>query len=84
MVAHYGGNVIQQIGDHEGSLGVHMIVPKRMLKNQVIEQTGINSFALFSEAATQVLRLSEFCDTLYDYKDSYEHIGEVKKRLYMI
>ena len=38
MVAHYGGNVIQQIGEREGSLGADVIVPKRTLKNQVIEQ----------------------------------------------
>lgn len=81
-VAHYGSYVIQQMGDREELLGADVIVPNRMLKNHVIEQTGIKSYGLFSEAAMQALRLREFCDTLYDYTESYDHIGEVKMVVY--
>jgi uncharacterized protein YndB with AHSA1/START domain len=82
IVAHYGSYVIQMMGDREELLGADVIVPNRMLKNRVIEQTGIQSYALFSEAATNVLRLPELADALYDYTDSYEHIGEVKMVVY--
>jgi len=82
MVVHYGSYLIQQMGDREELLGADVIVPHRMLKNHVIEQTGIKSYALFSEAAMHALRLREYCDTLHDYTDSYEHIGEVKMVVY--
>ena len=84
MVAHYGSYLVQQMGDRQELLGADVIVPHRMLKNHVLEQTEIKSYALFSEAAMHALRLREFCDTLHDYTDSYEHIGEVKMVVYDI
>ena len=82
MVAHYGSYAIQKMGDREELLGADVIVLHRMLKNQVIEQTGIKSYALFSEAAMQAVRLREYCDKLQDHIETYEHIGEVKMVVY--
>ena len=82
MVVHYGSYLVQQMGDREELLGADVIVPHRMLKNQVVEQTGIKSYTLFSEAAVSALRLREFTDALLDYTDTYEHIGEVKMAVY--
>jgi len=78
MVIHYGEYVIQKLGDREELLGADVIVPHRMLKNHVIEQTGIESYALFSEAAAEVLKLSELAYPLLPHVEAYEHIGEVK------
>ena len=47
------------------------------MKNQVIEQTGVQAYALFTEIAAKSLELDKFCDELKPYKDSYEHVGEV-------
>jgi hypothetical protein len=77
MCIHYGEYMIQKLGDREELLGADVIVPHRMLKNQVIEKTGIHSYALFSEAAANALNLQQLCDPLASYKESYEHIGEV-------
>lgn len=82
MVTHYGSYLVQHLGDREELLGADVIVPHRMLKNQVIEQTGIKAYALFSEAARQALHLGEFCEALHDYTEAYEHIGEVKMVVY--
>ena len=41
MVIHYGEYSIQKLGDREELLGADVIVPHRMLKNNVIERTGI-------------------------------------------
>src|SRR6185436_20893290 len=49
MCIHYGEYVIQKLGDREELLGADAIVPHRMLKNSVIEKTGIKAYALFSE-----------------------------------
>lgn len=77
MCVHYGEYMVQTLGDRKELLGADVIVPHRMLKNQVIERTGIKSYALFSEAAANALGLYRLCTSLTPYKDSYEHLGEV-------
>jgi hypothetical protein len=78
MVIHYGEYVIQKLGDREELLGADVIVPHRMLKNDVIEKTGIESYALFSDAAAQASNLSQLAYPLVAHSETYAHIGEVK------
>src|SRR5215216_896790 len=77
MCTHYGEYLIQKLGDREELLGADVIVPHRMLKNHVIEKTGIKSYALFSDVAAQKLNLLEYCEKLVPHMEVYEHIGEV-------
>lgn len=77
MCVHYGEYMIQSLGDREELLGADVIVPHRMLKNQVIEKTGIKSYALFSEAAANALGLRRLCTSLTPHNEYYEHLGEV-------
>jgi hypothetical protein len=77
MCIHYGEYLIQKLGDREELLGADVIVPHRMLKNGVIEQTGIKSYALFSDVAAQKLNLLEYCEKVIPYAETYEHLGEV-------
>jgi hypothetical protein len=78
MVIHYGEYAIQKLGDREELLGADVIVPHRMLKNNVIEQTGIISYASFSDAAAQASRLTELAFPLVEHSEVYEHLGEVR------
>jgi hypothetical protein len=77
MCIHYGEYLIQKLGDREELLGADVIVPHRMLKNHIIEQTGIKSYALFSEAAAAALGLHDLCDILVSHQETYEHLGAV-------
>lgn len=77
MYIHYGEYLIQKLGDREEPLGADVIVPHRMLKNRVIEQTGIKSYALFSDVAAHKLNSLEYCRKVIPHIESYEHIGEV-------
>ena len=77
MCIHYGEYLIQKLGDREELLGADVIVPHRMLKNHVIEQTGIESYALFSDVAAQKLDLLEYCEKVVHHSEKYEHLGEV-------
>lgn len=77
MCIHYGEYILQRLGDREELLGADVIVPHRMLKNSVIEKTGIKSYALFSEAAAQALGLHNLCTPLIPHGETYEHLGEV-------
>lgn len=81
MVTHYGEYVIQKLGDREELLGADVIVPHRMLKNTVIEQTGIVSYALFSEAAAHASQLSDLAYPLVSHSETYQHLGEVKMQV---
>lgn len=81
MVIHYGEYVIQKLGDREELLGADVIVPHRMLKNSVIEQTGIESYALFSDAAVTASNLPQLAYPLIAHSETYEHIGEVKMQV---
>jgi uncharacterized protein YndB with AHSA1/START domain len=74
---HHTEYLIQKLGDREELLGADVIVPHRMLKNHVIEQTGIKSYALFSDVAAQKLNLLEYCDRVVPHSETYEHLGEV-------
>jgi hypothetical protein len=77
MCTHYGEYLIQKLGDREELLGADVIVPHRMLKNHVIEKTGIKSYALFSDVAAQKLNLLEYCEKVVRHTETYEHLGEV-------
>jgi hypothetical protein len=81
MVIHHGEYVIQKLGDREELLGADVIVPHRMLKNSVIEKTGIESYALFSEAAAETSNLSQLAFPLIAHSETYEHIGEIKMQV---
>jgi len=81
MVVHYGEYAIQKLGDREELLGADVIVPHRMLKNNVIEQTGIESYALFSEAAAEASKLSQLAYPLVAHSEVYAHLGEVKMQV---
>ncbi len=77
MCTHYGEYLVQKLGDREELLGADVIVPHRMLKNHVIEKTGIKSYSLFSDVAAQKLNLLDYCEKIVPHAESYEHLGEV-------
>jgi len=81
MVIHHGEYAVQKLGDREELLGADVIVPHRMLKNHVIEKTGIESYALFSEAAAEASLLSSLAYPLVAHSETYEHIGEVNMQV---
>jgi hypothetical protein len=70
MCIHYGEYLIQKLGNREELLGADVIVPHRMLKNEVIEKTGINSYALFSDVAAQKLDLLEYCEKVVPHSET--------------
>lgn len=77
MVIHHGEYAIQKLGDREELLGADVIVPHRMLKNTVVERTGIQSYALFSEAAVEASNLLQLAYPLIPHSEVYEHLGEL-------
>lgn len=82
MCIHYGEYLIQKLGDKEELLGADVIVPHRMLKNNVIEKTGVKAYAIFSEAAATQLKLQTICNPLIPHTESYDHLGEIQSQVH--
>ena len=82
MCIHYGEYLIQKLADREELLGADVIVPHRMLKNSVIERTGVQAYALFSQAAAETLRLEDLSQPLIPHSERYDHLGELQMLVY--
>jgi hypothetical protein len=74
--------MIQKLMDKEELLGTDVIVPHRMLKNHVIEETGVEAYILFSDTAAKKLNLKNLCNPLIPHTETYEHLGEVQTHVY--
>lgn len=74
---HYGTFGIQRISDHDELVGSDVNLIHRLLKNNVKEATGIQAYALYSEAAISQLDLQDMKATLTPHREAYENLGEV-------
>ena len=77
FVVHQGAVVRQRMAGLEELVGADVIVVHRMLKNAVVETTGINAYVLFSGAAVAGLGLGAEALGMRPHLETYEHIGEV-------
>lgn len=78
LFVHYGQYMGQKLGDKEELIGPDVILTHRMLKNSVVEKTGIHAYALFTSAAAEALRLEDYCEGLVRHSEEYDHVGRVE------
>jgi hypothetical protein len=77
MFLHFGEYLVKRLGEREELMGQDVIIAHRMMKNSVVEKTGIASYLLVSEAAREQIKADIEHIPALDYADSYEHIGHV-------
>jgi hypothetical protein len=77
FVVHHGSIVRQRMAGMEELVGADVIVVHRLLKNSVVESTGIDAYALFSESATGGLGIGPEALGMRRHVEVYEHLGEV-------
>jgi hypothetical protein len=84
FAAHHGSFVMQQGVRNQAAKpsGPDVILVHRLLKNQIIEKTGVQSYAFFTEACAEALRLKDFAAGLQPHAERYEHLGEVSGYVY--
>jgi uncharacterized protein YndB with AHSA1/START domain len=75
---HYGVFGVQRLGGHDELVGTDVNLIHRLLKNRVLEQTGIVAYAMYTEAALERLGLKGFRDSLVAHQEAYEHLGPVR------
>jgi hypothetical protein len=77
FVAHAGDVIRQRVAGQDELLGAPVIVVHRLLKNDVIERTGIPAYALISQEVSDTLGLDPAGLGMTEHVASYEGIGEV-------
>ncbi|MGB3716980.1 MAG: DUF2652 domain-containing protein [Candidatus Promineifilaceae bacterium] len=75
---HFGAFGIQRISDHDELIGSDINLLHRLLKNSVTEETGIQGYALFTEAAIQQFGVEDIGEAMTPHSETYEYLGEVK------
>jgi uncharacterized protein YndB with AHSA1/START domain len=79
IMAHYGEFDEMQIGPVKDISGADVILVHRMAKSNVSESTGVRSYALFSNAAAEKMKIEA---ALLPFSQPFEHFGEVSMQVY--
>jgi hypothetical protein len=73
FVAHYGSFVVQRDGANEDLIGPDVILAHRLLKNSIVEVTGVEAYAFLTDAC--IRRLPQKLD-LRRHAEAYESFPE--------
>jgi uncharacterized protein YndB with AHSA1/START domain len=77
FVAHEGLVARQRMAGSEELVGAAVIAVHRLLKNSVVESTGLVAYALFSQAAIDGMGVDPDALGMRPHVEAYEHIGEI-------
>jgi uncharacterized protein YndB with AHSA1/START domain len=77
FVAHHGKAIRQKVAGREELLGSDVIVVHRLLKNTIVEATGVSAYAAFSQACLDAMGIDAAALGMTPHRETYEHIGEV-------
>jgi len=77
FVVHHGSAIIQKVAGRQELLGSDVIVVHRLLKNDVVESTGVNAYALITQACLDAAGLDPAGLGLRPHTETYDRIGDV-------
>jgi len=77
FVAHHGLALRQRVAGSDELVGSDVILVHRLLKNGVVEQLGIDAYALFTQAAVDAMAIDPVALRMRPWAEGYEHVGEV-------
>jgi hypothetical protein len=77
FIVHHGEYVVQQVAGGEELAGPDVILAHRLLKNDVVERTGVASYALFTAAAAESLALDELREDGRAHAEDVDAFGRV-------
>jgi uncharacterized protein YndB with AHSA1/START domain len=78
FVVHHGEAIIQKVAGRQEFLGSDVIVAHRLLKNEVVEQLGIEAYALFSQACIDASDIDPAALGMRRHTEIYDRIGDVE------
>ena len=74
---HHGEFVVQELAGGEELVGADVNLIHRLMKNNVVEETGVRAYTLFTEVSIDQLGLEGFANSLVFYQDEFSDIGSV-------
>jgi hypothetical protein len=74
---HYGQFALQTLGDHVELVGNDVNLIHRLMKNSIVEDTGIRAYVVYTAAAVDALGLAEMASSMTPHQESYDHLGVV-------
>jgi Protein of unknown function (DUF2652)/Polyketide cyclase / dehydrase and lipid transport len=77
FVVHHGQAVVQKVAGRQELLGPDVIIVHRLLKNTVVETTGIEAYALLTQACVDAADLEPPVLAMRAHAETYEHVGEM-------
>jgi uncharacterized protein YndB with AHSA1/START domain len=77
FVVHHGSVIVQKVAGRQELLGSDVIVVHRLLKNDVVETTGIDAYALISQACIDASDLDPAALAMRAHSETYDRIGKV-------
>ena len=77
FVVHHGVAIHQKVAGRQELLGSDVIVVHRLLKNEVVEQLGIDAYALISQACIDASDLDPAALGMREHTETYDRIGDV-------
>ncbi len=77
FVLHHGTYILSEIAGHQELSGPDVILAHRLLKNKIIEATGIEAYAFFSQPCVDAMGLGEIKEGMPKHTENYEHLGDV-------
>jgi uncharacterized protein YndB with AHSA1/START domain len=77
FVVHHGVAILQKVAGRQELLGSDVIVAHRLLKNEVVDQLGIDAYALISQACIEASDLDPAALGMVAHTETYERIGDV-------
>ena len=75
FVVHHGTILRQRVAGRDELLGPDVIVVHRLLKNDVVELTGIEAYALFTQSCVDAMDVDVSALGMLSTSQTYEHIG---------
>ena len=76
-VVHHGEYIVHEVMGNTELLGSDVILVHRLLKNDVVEKTGVHSYALFSKACLDHFDIDPAQTHMTAAAQSYDDVGEV-------
>jgi hypothetical protein len=71
---HHGEFIVDKSGELSGA---SVILIHRLMKNTVVEDTGIKAYALFTQDAIKMMDAGEAASGMRAHVETYEHLGDV-------
>jgi Protein of unknown function (DUF2652)/Polyketide cyclase / dehydrase and lipid transport len=78
FVIHHGDAIVQKVAGRQELLGTDVIVVHRLLKNEVVEQLGIDAYALITQACVDASDIDPAALGMRAHTEHYDRIGDVQ------